>query len=140
MLRSSYPRRGESSTLSCDKRNSVPDKVVQHACSVPDFSVIDEDGKIIGNVTQQKDMMNGVNLEFQIKGIYLMEGNPIQVSKVFLWKIKKRRTDCEGEESMGYNTEIGHESKNENMDQDVLISGPKNGFGAGSESRACLGL
>lgn len=48
----------------------------------------------------------------------------------------KKRTDCNGAEIMGLNTEIEQTSENDNMDQDDNSTGSKNGYAAGPDNRA----
>lgn len=129
----------ESASITGDKQNPAPDKVVRTKSSAPEISVKDKDGKKSEDGVQQNYMTGNKSGNSNYGDIADGGKNTTSVKSIIV-ENKKSRTDCEGTEIVETNTKIGQELKNESMDQDGFNVEPKNGFVAGTESRARLGL
>ncbi|KAK1403031.1 hypothetical protein POM88_002636 [Heracleum sosnowskyi] len=144
LIGAKWLRYGEESTVESEggislSRTPASKKVVQQKDHIPDPSERINAGGNLGENAKQKDKI-GSNSGLSNSDNIKIGGKNITGGKSIIVENKKRRTDCDGEEFMGINTEIDNESENESMDQDGINSGPKNGFAAGSESRARQGL
>lgn len=138
-LRSGDDSMADSADSAGDGRSSIPVKDFQTEPLVPEKSGRDKDSQYSGGNLQQKDMIGNKSGNSKVGGTGIGGKNNTGVKNIILDN-KKRRTDCEGEEIMGINTEIEQESENEIMDKDGINNGPKNRFAAGSEIRARQGL
>ncbi|WOG87678.1 hypothetical protein DCAR_0206909 [Daucus carota subsp. sativus] len=116
-------------------RIPVPEKVVPTELSAPEISMKDKDSQKSGDGVQQKDTLGGKSGNLNSEEIAGSGKTNTGVKSVIL-ENKKRRTNRDGKESMMPNTEIEQDMENDSMDQDGFNTGPKNGFAAGSDSRA----